>query len=56
MLEYYCCECGWKGDELIEGEEDGDVCPECESSNWSDCDGVSEEDYRKQNPRERVNE
>lgn len=33
--EYYCCACGYRGNELGPEDEDGyDTCPKCGADQW----------------------
>ena len=55
-----CIRCPWFGswDDLKEGD-DGFVCPTCQSIDSfveREDDGVSDDDYREQNPIERPSE
>jgi hypothetical protein len=50
--EIECSNCGWKGkwtDTIGRGRG---RCPECEKGDFIDIDGVTEADYRSQNPQE----
>lgn len=52
MPDYYCNNCEWEGNKLVETEDGDMVCPECESGDWEDYNAVGPDDYISQNPRE----
>jgi len=59
MNQVKCLSCEWEGRiiDLIsfpKSKHAKQLCPECGDTNIDDCDGVSEQDYREDNPIERV--
>jgi hypothetical protein len=58
MVDVECYECGWKGNykELITFVQGIiELCPICgEPDSIGELDGVSEDDYRNQEPREKI--
>jgi len=58
MNEIECVRCDWSGEwEDVEKTDEGAICPKCESiDSMVETDGVDEDDYRDDNPREVPNE
>lgn len=52
MCKAVCVVCDWEAEEVLGGS----ICPECKKKTLIGMDSVSEDDYRKQNPIEKVNE